>query len=420
MMRQNFTTHHLSCYRIKETSLGVAQSNETKLKTSFDEQAYTGTGRGKFVHHAAQFAKHFIPALMIALMLLVAPPPTQARISIGVTVGIAPPPLLVYEQPPCPGPNYIWTPGYWAWGPDGYFWVPGTWVLAPYPGELWTPGYWAWDLDGDAYIWHEGYWGPEVGFYGGINYGFGYFGGGYEGGYWRNHRFYYNRAANNIRTTNITTVYNRTVVNRTTTYVSYNGGRGGITARPTTTQLAAAHQRHDPPAPLQRTQLQAARWNRAQLATAKGGRPAVAATPRPGVFSGSRVVTASRFGGPVNTAKYRGTENQLPVRTERNGNKDAGPHLNPGRVAPQQRRGNQQVPPHNAGGSERIPHANGNPHAAAIRQTTSRQEGATRAAAQQRNMPGQRAATRGGSRHRSAPQPKMAQHHNPHPPHGGR
>jgi len=48
---------------------------------------------------------------------------------------------------------------------------------------LWTPGYWAWQ--NDAYVWYAGYWGPTVGFYGGIDYGFGYPGSGFYGGYWR-------------------------------------------------------------------------------------------------------------------------------------------------------------------------------------------------------------------------------------------
>ena len=57
-----------------------------------------------------------------------------------------PPPLLDYDQPYDPGDDYIWTPGYWAWSPDGYYWVPGAWVEAPYEGALWTPGYWGyWD-----------------------------------------------------------------------------------------------------------------------------------------------------------------------------------------------------------------------------------------------------------------------------------
>src|SRR6202158_2360966 len=43
----------------------------------------------------------------------------QAEISISVT--IAPPELPVYEQPPVPGPGYLWTPGYWAYGPYNEF-----------------------------------------------------------------------------------------------------------------------------------------------------------------------------------------------------------------------------------------------------------------------------------------------------------
>ena len=102
----------------------------------------------------------------------------------------APPPLPQYDQPLAPGDGYIWTPGYWAFGPGGYYWVNGAWVLAPYEDALWTPGYWGYAPTG--YFWNAGYWGPEVGYYGGINYGFGYFGVGFYGGCWREHRFFYN------------------------------------------------------------------------------------------------------------------------------------------------------------------------------------------------------------------------------------
>lgn len=102
----------------------------------------------------------------------------------------APPPLPQYDQPVAPGEGYIWTPGYWAFGPGGYYWVPGAWVLPPYDDALWTPGYWGYAPTG--YFWNAGYWGPEVGYYGGINYGFGYFGIGFYGGCWRDHRFFYN------------------------------------------------------------------------------------------------------------------------------------------------------------------------------------------------------------------------------------
>ena len=166
---------------------------------------------------------------------------------IGLSITIAPPLLLVYAQPPIPAPGYIWTPGYWAYGPYGYFWVPGAWVQPPAVGLLWTPGYWDWS--NGVYVFNQGYWGPHVGYYGGINYGFGYGGVGYQGGYWNNGAFNYNRAVNNIGNTNVNNVYNRTVVNNTTVNnVSYNGGSGGTVARPTaartgyrTSAACAAH-----------------------------------------------------------------------------------------------------------------------------------------------------------------------------------
>src|SRR5881396_1615648 len=123
----------------------------------------------------------FISSLFLAVGLLAIPVQSRAQVAVGISVRIGPPVLPVYVQPICPGDGYIWTPGYWAYGPDGYFWVPGTWVAAPEPGLLWTPGYWGWN--GGAYLWHAGYWGPHIGFYGGVNYGYGYFGEGYEGGY---------------------------------------------------------------------------------------------------------------------------------------------------------------------------------------------------------------------------------------------
>src|SRR2546429_216718 len=117
--------------------------------------------------------------LLVGAMLAV-PAPSQAQIAVGVSVRVGPPVLPVYAQPICPGPGYIWTPGYWAYGDEGYYWVPGTWVMAPEPGLLWTPGYWGF-AEG-VYVWRAGYWGPHVGFYGGIHYVVGYTGGGVFGG----------------------------------------------------------------------------------------------------------------------------------------------------------------------------------------------------------------------------------------------
>ena len=234
--------------------------------------------------------RNLIRALIVALPFTALPAVSQAGLFVGVSVNIAPPALPVYVQPPCPAPGYIWMPGYWAWD-DGYYWVPGTWVLAPAVGLLWTPGYWGW-VEG-AYVWNAGYWGPHVGFYGGIDYGFGYAGVGYQGGYWRGSQFYYNRSVTNINTTNITNVYNRTVVNNVNiTRVSFNGGAGGVQARPTAAQQAAQHERHLGLTPVQRQQEQSARGNSSLRAATNGGHPAIAATPRAGVFAGQGIVAA--------------------------------------------------------------------------------------------------------------------------------
>ena len=125
----------------------------------------------------------------------------------GPAVEAAPPAIPAYAQPECPGDGYIWTPGYWAYGAEGYYWVNGAWVLPPYTNALWTPGYWG--LYNSAYYWNAGYWGPSIGYYGGINYGFGYFGTGFYGGYWGGGHFFYNQACTNHLGYGYRNIYNR-------------------------------------------------------------------------------------------------------------------------------------------------------------------------------------------------------------------
>ena len=228
---------------------------------------------------------------LLTLLLLAFPARSLAQISVGISVRIGPPPVLpVYEQPFCPEPGYIWTPGYWAYSEyDGYYWVPGTWVLPPEPGLLWTPGYWGWDDDGDAYVWHAGYWAPQVGFYGGIDYGYGYYGDGYVGGRWDHDRFEYNTAVTRVNTTIIHNTYvNRSVVRNRDDRVSFNGGRGGISARPNSRQLAAEHERHFERTSGQTQQEQAASRDTSLRASQNHGHPPVAATARPGEFQKRR------------------------------------------------------------------------------------------------------------------------------------
>jgi WXXGXW repeat (2 copies) len=160
--------------------------------------------------------KNTIGAAVLAGALSIAP--ATAHAGVFVSVAMAPPAIPVYEQPVAPGDGYIWTPGYWAWTGDGYQWVDGAWVAPPYVNALWTPGYWGYGPGG--YFWNAGYWGPTVGYYGGINYGFGYFGTGFYGGYWGGGHFWYNRAYNNIGWRG-GYAYNRP-------YAGFNGRPGGI------------------------------------------------------------------------------------------------------------------------------------------------------------------------------------------------
>jgi len=241
----------------------------------------------------------FLP--LSGLLLLAAPGAGFAQIDVGVSVQLAPPMLPVYRQPPLPEYGFIWTPGYWAYAEGGYFWVPGTWVAPPQVGYLWTPGYWGW-ADG-AYLWNGGYWGPHVGFYGGINYGFGYGGNGYEGGRWNNGAFAYNRAANNFGGVHVaaTAVFNTPLTVHASTHVSFNGGSGGIAARPTAADEVAAHESHAPLTSEQTQHVAAAHSSPALSATRNHGTPPIAATSRPGQLTGPGVVKARSVNQGANT-----------------------------------------------------------------------------------------------------------------------
>jgi WXXGXW repeat (2 copies) len=219
--------------------------------------------------------------LFLALLVLLVPAASRAQIAVGVSIHVGPPAIPVYTQPPCPVEGYLWTPGYWAYGDDGYYWVPGVWVAPPRVGVLWTPGYWGWNEG--AYVFHAGYWGPHIGFYGGVNYGFGYGGVGFVGGEWREGHFAYNTAVVNVNTAvihntyvNKTVIVNNTTVNRT----SFNGGPGGINARPTREEMSASHESHIQPTSLQVSHQQMASSNRANFASENHGRPATAAMSR--------------------------------------------------------------------------------------------------------------------------------------------
>lgn len=192
-----------------------------------------------------------------------------------VAVGAAPPPRLPPErQPPIPGYGYIWTPGYWGWNAaiNDYYWISGIWALPPRVGLLWTPAWWGWN--NGVYVFAPGFWGPTVGFYGGINYGWGYGGYGYGGGYWRGNTFYYNRTVNNFGRLRVNAVYARAVpVNRAAGRLAFNGGPGGVKARATPQEAAAARGPHLAATAGQVAHAQKASFDPAGRAAHAGWRP---------------------------------------------------------------------------------------------------------------------------------------------------
>lgn len=225
---------------------------------------------------------HTMRWMLLALLLSLVPASSYA--GVFISVGFAPPPLPVYEQPPCPEPGWMWTPGYWAYGPDGYYWVPGAWVPAPYVGALWTPGYWGW---GDGlYVWHPGYWGMHVGYYGGVDYGFGYMGIGFVGGRWHDRDFEYNTAVMHVNNVYIHNTYiDRTVVERNTIvndrHVAYSGGPGGIHHDPTREERVAMHEQHMARTSYQTQHVEAARNDHNSYFNANHGHPQTLAVARP-------------------------------------------------------------------------------------------------------------------------------------------
>jgi len=222
-------------------------------------------------------------------LILTAPSPATAQTQAVASCQAAPPILPVYAQPPMPEAGYIWTPGYWASAETtGYSWVPGTWVLPPIVGVLWTPPYWGWN-DG-AFTFHGGYWGPHVGYYGGVNYGYGYGGVGFEGGRWEGGRFAYNRSVNNFGSVHVTNAYQQAVTPGNDSHVSYAGGAGGIKSEPTAAERVAERENHLPATPEQAARGIAAAGHPGPAASDDNGRPAIAASARPRQFEGAGMV----------------------------------------------------------------------------------------------------------------------------------
>jgi hypothetical protein len=222
-----------------------------------------------------------------------------------------PPPLPDYSQPPCPGDDYIWNPGYWGYADTGYYWVPGVWVMAPWVDALWTPPWWG--FDNGLYIWHAGYWGPHIGFYGGIDYGFGYTGHGYYGAYWNNGTVVYNRTVTNVDPAVVHNTYNYSVPNGRGNRASYNGGRGGINARPTPQEMAVSRDPRTTAVPAQVQHAREASGNRAQFVAGGHAKPAALTATRP-LATGYRTPQAHPPAAAMRTAQRPAPQNRAQAQ----------------------------------------------------------------------------------------------------------
>ena len=228
--------------------------------------------------------------LLLALAISLIPASSYAGVFVSVNFG--PPALPVYVQPVCPQPGLMWTPGYWAYGPDGYYWVPGAWVPAPYVGALWTPGYW----------------GRHVGYYGGVNYGFGYMGVGFAGGVWHGGLFAYNAAIVHVGVgggwggervyRDETIIHNTTIIN--VNHVAYSGGPGGINHPMTAQERQYTNEPHVAATSFQTQHEQTARTDRTAYFNNNHGHPANVAVARP-LQAESRPAPAPRAMGSQGT-----------------------------------------------------------------------------------------------------------------------
>jgi hypothetical protein len=283
--------------------------------------------------------------MMLALLLSVFSV-TAAHAGVFISVTVAPPVMPVYEQPPCPAPDLMWTPGYWAYDYDSqsYFWVPGAWVPAPYQGALWTPPYWGWEQG--VYMYHPGYWGPMVGYYGGVNYGFGYFGLGFVGGRWHENHFEYNEAVWHVNREVIHTTYiDRTIIRDHVIderHVAYAGGPGGVRHDPTPDERRAMQVQHVAPTQYQQQHMQQARADRQSFFNVNHGHPQTAAIARP--LPAQHVDAPAARGGAEQNGGFHGGAQQQNNEVQQS----HGMPAQPGTRVPDQRDGRTERPAYQA------------------------------------------------------------------------
>ncbi len=96
-----------------------------------------------------------VQAAPVAPTVATAPPPAPTTAAPAPLVTQPPPAAPVEVIPVAPGPEYVWTPGYYAWQ-GGWVWVRGCWVVQPHPHALWIGGHRTRHAHG--WVWVGGHW----------------------------------------------------------------------------------------------------------------------------------------------------------------------------------------------------------------------------------------------------------------------
>ncbi len=98
----------------------------------------------------------YVPVQQPAVVQAQPLPPAVAEVNPSTVISQPPPVTAPVEVVPvAPGPDYVWTPGYWSW--QGHWvWIGGTWVIRPRPHMIWVGGHWAHHPRG--WMWERGHW----------------------------------------------------------------------------------------------------------------------------------------------------------------------------------------------------------------------------------------------------------------------
>jgi hypothetical protein len=91
-----------------------------------------------------------VPVVVAPAPVVVAPAPVVA---VPAPVVVAPAPAVVVGATVCPGPGYIWAPGFWSVNSCGRVWVPGGWRFGGGHGAYYGYGHAGWSHGG--YGWHR-------------------------------------------------------------------------------------------------------------------------------------------------------------------------------------------------------------------------------------------------------------------------